>query len=152
MISDVTVQKVKDLSAVEVIGNYVNLKKKGANYICLCPFHGDKSPSMSVSPSKNIWKCFSCGESGDAIAFVQKFKNLEFDETIIDIAEHCGINVEYSKSEMNEKQLAEAKHRETLLASLKLVQDYFVECINTDSEKTASGREYAFNQIGRAHV
>ena len=70
MISESTVQRVKDLSAVDVLGKYVKLQRQGTNYVCCCPFHGEKTPSLSVSPSKNLWHCFGCDRGGDAIKFV----------------------------------------------------------------------------------
>ena len=71
MIPRPTVQLIKDTARIEeVIGDYVNLKRRGSNLIGLCPLHGEKTPSFNVNPARQIFKCFGCGEGGDAIAFV----------------------------------------------------------------------------------
>ena len=76
---DEVISLIKDrLDIVEVVSQYVVLKKSGANYWGICPFHNDTKPSMSVSPSKGIYKCFSCGAGGDALNFLVKIQNREF--------------------------------------------------------------------------
>ena len=88
------VSQIKDrLDIVDVVSQYVVLKKSGANYWGLCPFHNDKKPSMSVSPSKGIFKCFSCGESGDALSFLIKIQNREFKEVVFELADKYGIEL-----------------------------------------------------------
>lgn len=88
------VSQIKDrLDIVEVVSQYVVLKKRGANYWGLCPFHDDKSPSMSVSPSKGIYKCFACGAGGDALNFLLKIQNKDFKELIAELAEKFGIEL-----------------------------------------------------------
>ena len=88
------VSLIKDrLDIVDVVSQYVVLKKSGANYWGLCPFHNDKKPSMSVSPSKGIYKCFSCGAAGDALSFLIKIQNREFKDVIIELAEKYGIEL-----------------------------------------------------------
>ena len=68
------VEAIKQTPISDIVGRYVSLQKRGANSMGVCPFHNDSRPSMSVSDSKNIFKCFACGAAGDAITFVQKFK------------------------------------------------------------------------------
>lgn len=91
-------QSIENLKAeidiVEVISNAIQLKKTGANYKACCPFHGEKTPSFVVSPDKQIFKCFGCGVSGDAIEFVKKYYNLEFIEAIEKIAKDKGFPLE----------------------------------------------------------
>jgi len=85
---------IKDrLDIVDVVSDVVVLKKSGANYWGLCPFHKDTKPSMSVNPSKGIYKCFSCGEGGDALRFIMKTQNKEFKEVIEELAEKFGITL-----------------------------------------------------------
>lgn len=92
MISQETIEQVKaSVAIVDVVGSYVKLKKNGQNHIGLCPFHNEKSPSFTVSPSKGIYKCFGCGRSGDAIAFVMEHENKSYPETIGIIAGKMGI-------------------------------------------------------------
>ena len=107
MISDNTVQRVKDLSAVDVLGKYVKLQRQGANYVCCCPFHGEKTPSLNVSPSKNLWHCFGCDRGGDAIKFVMELQNIEFQAAVEEIAKSNGVYVEYVATERSEEQIAE---------------------------------------------
>ncbi|MCM1266060.1 MAG: DNA primase, partial [Candidatus Gastranaerophilales bacterium] len=88
------VSQIKDrLDIVDVISQTVVLKKSGANYWGLCPFHQDKKPSFCVSPSKGIYKCFACGEGGDALTFLMKTQNKDFKELVIELAEKFNIEL-----------------------------------------------------------
>lgn len=91
------VQRIKDIPIAQVISAYYPLQSKGKDHVGVCPFHDDHKPSMSVSDSKGVFKCFACGAGGDAIKFVQDLKNYEFKETLIDIAEKFGIPVDSLK-------------------------------------------------------
>ena len=85
---------IKDrLDIVDVVSQYVVLKKSGAHYWGICPFHNDSKPSMSVSPSKGIFKCFSCGTGGDALNFLVRIQNREYKDVIIELAEKFGIEL-----------------------------------------------------------
>ena len=85
---------IKDrLDIVEVISDHVALKKSGANYWGICPFHKDSKPSMSVSPAKGIFKCFSCGTGGDALYFLSKYQNREYKEIVFELAEKFGFEL-----------------------------------------------------------
>lgn len=99
--SDELVEEVRSRSdIVDVIGRYVKLQKRGSNHIGLCPFHNEKTPSFSVSQSKQIYKCFGCGESGNVYTFVMKYENYTFPEAVKSLADSAGIalpEVEYSK-------------------------------------------------------
>lgn len=98
-LSDRTVEQVRQYQdIVGVISGYVSLKKRGRNYIGLCPFHSEKTPSFTVSPERRIFHCFGCHESGDLISFVQKVDNLSFVESIVSIANKVGIEVEEDES------------------------------------------------------
>ena len=88
---------IERANIVDVIGKYIKLKKSGANYFCLCPFHPDTNPSMSVSPKKKIYKCFSCGATGNVITFVQKFKKISFAQALKELA----ITLGYSQERIN---------------------------------------------------
>ena len=91
---DEVISQIKDrLDIVDVISQTVVLKKSGANYWGLCPFHNDKKPSFCVSPSKGIYKCFSCGEGGDALTFLLKTQNKDFKELVAELAEKFGIEL-----------------------------------------------------------
>lgn len=84
---------------VEVINEYVPLKRRGANYLGLCPFHKEKTPSFTVSPDKQIYKCFGCGQGGSVVQFISKLENLDFKETLEHLAERA--NIDLSKYETN---------------------------------------------------
>ena len=97
------VSLIKDrLDIVDVVSQYVPLKKSGANYWGVCPFHQDTKPSMSVSPSKGIYKCFSCGAGGDALGFLIKIQNRDFIDVVKDLADKFGIELPKKYSASNE--------------------------------------------------
>lgn len=98
MIEPHSIQEVRQrMEIVEVVGQYINLTKSGAELVAKCPFHKENTPSFKVSKSKQIYKCFGCGESGDAIAFVQKIKNVNFNEAIKIVADKYFIELEQVK-------------------------------------------------------
>ncbi len=119
MISQRSVQEVLDTAKVEdIVGDFVNLKRRGANLIGLCPFHNEKTPSFTVSPSKNIYKCFGCGKGGNAVQFLMEHEQFTFPEAIRHLAERYGI-------ELEETQTSEQAREEKQLAdSLYIVNDY----------------------------
>jgi len=78
---------------VEIVGRYVQLKKTGANFSGLCPFHGEKTPSFTVSPSKQFFHCFGCGKNGNAIGFLMEFTGAGFVEVVHDLAQQYGLQV-----------------------------------------------------------
>ena len=93
---------------VEVVGKYVQLKKGGANYIGLCPFHGEKSPSFSVSPTKQFYHCFGCGKNGNAIGFLMDHTGLSFIEAVKDLAQQIGMQVPEEPQSPEERARAQA--------------------------------------------
>src|ERR1044072_7050420 len=95
MISQATIQQITNrIDIVEVVGQYVKLKKRGANYLGNCPFHNEKTPSFTVSPSKEIYKCFGCGKSGNAIGFIMEHEKFSYVETLKWLANKYGITIE----------------------------------------------------------
>ena len=97
MIEPKSIERLKDqIDIVDIIGHYVELKRAGANYKCVCPFHDDRSPSMSVSPSRQIYHCFACKAGGDAIKFVMEFEKLNYPEAIEKIAQMSNFSLEYT--------------------------------------------------------
>jgi len=98
MIDPKSIERLKtQTDIVDVIGHYLPLRKSGANFVCLCPFHDDKSPSMSVSPSKGIFHCFACKAGGDAIKFVMDYEKLSYPEAIEKIASMNNFSLNYIK-------------------------------------------------------
>lgn len=99
-INDEIIEKINDdTSIVDIISDYVQLKRAGANHVGLCPFHNEKTPSFTVSESKKIFHCFGCGESGNVITFVMKRENLDFREAIVLLADKLGIEIEEGSEE-----------------------------------------------------
>ena len=99
------VAQIKDrLDIVDVIQKHVVLKKQGGNYWGCCPFHNEKTPSFSVSPAKQIFKCFGCGEGGDVLSFLSKINNQSFHEVIKEQAEILGIELPSNFSKANENK------------------------------------------------
>ncbi len=98
--SSIRKEIVEKADIVNIVSQYVKLEKKGNNYIGLCPFHEDKNPSMSVSPQKKVFKCFSCGTAGDVVTFVSKFKNITISEAMREIGETVGIKVAMSQKDI----------------------------------------------------
>ena len=94
-IPEETIEHIKEQAdIVSIISEYIDLKKAGSNYLGLCPFHNEKTPSFTVSPSKEIFHCFGCGEGGDVISFLMKKEGLSYPETIRFLADKLGIYIE----------------------------------------------------------
>ena len=114
------IQQIKErLDIVEVASEQVVLKKRGNNYWGLCPFHKDKNPSFCVTPHMGIYKCFSCGEAGDALKFIMKTRNIEFKDLIIELADKFGLEVpaNHRKSDSSIKEIKEQMAAATMVAA-----------------------------------
>jgi DNA primase len=114
------VQEKADI--VNIISRYIKLEKKGAGYVGLCPFHDDKNPSLSVSPNKKIYKCFSCNASGNAITFVEKYKKVPFMEALREVAATVNISVAVTKSEQDREK--NQKYYQVMSAAQTFYQFY----------------------------
>ena len=100
MIDNNSIENLKTrLDVVDVVGHYMELKKNGANWKCVCPFHDDSNPSLVVSPSKQIYHCFSCGAGGDSIKFVMEYEKLTYPETIEKLATMYNFSLDYTASD-----------------------------------------------------
>lgn len=108
---------------VDVIGGYVSLKKKGSSYMACCPFHGEKTPSFSVSREKGLYHCFGCGESGTAITFVMKLENMSFQEVLKQFAGRAGVAL--PETPMSEGERAKQNYKETLKEMNRAAAVYF---------------------------
>ncbi|WP_456393679.1 DNA primase [Persephonella sp.] len=99
-ISQETIEEVlRTANVYDVISEYINLERAGSNYKALCPFHSEKTPSFMVSPQKNIFKCFGCGKSGNALTFLMEYEGLSFGEAVVKLAEKYNIPVKFTKSD-----------------------------------------------------
>jgi len=106
-ISRETIEEVQRTANVyDVISEYLELKRAGSSYTTRCPFHSEKTPSFMVSPQKNIWKCFGCGKSGDALKFIMEYEGLSFADAIIKLANKYGIQVKFTKTDEKDKLLS----------------------------------------------
>ena len=104
---------IKDASnIVDIIGQYISLKKRGINHVGCCPFHDEKSSSFTVSPTKNIFKCFGCGKSGDVIEFIKEHEHISYPETIKQLAKRA--NIEVPEQEMSNEERARMQERDSL--------------------------------------
>ena len=118
------IEKIYDAAdIVEVVGEFVDLKKSGVNYKGLCPFHQDHTPSLSVSPSRQIFKCFTCGEGGNAVTFLMKHEKMTYPEALRWLAKKYCIDIQ--EYEPTEEQEALMKKRESLFANMAIVEDYY---------------------------
>ena len=127
---------------VEVINEYVPLKRRGANYIGLCPFHKEKTPSFTVSSDKGIYKCFGCGQGGSVIQFVSKIENLDFRETLETLAERAGIDLKkYEVASTQSKENSDVK--EIIERINKSSARYFYEAL-TEQVKTDGSKLKAY--------
>ena len=135
-ISDSTIQEIKNrIDIVEVIGDFVSLKKVGSNYRALSPFTSEKTPSFYVSPSKEIFKCFSSGKGGDAITFVMEVEGINYIEALKYLAGKYGIEVE--EEEMTDEQIQAQNKRDSLFIVLNFAAEYFKETLfNTEDGKS----------------
>jgi DNA primase len=98
-IKDASVEAVKNAAEIlPLVEDYVRLRKAGGTYKGLCPFHQEKSPSFTVTPARATYKCFGCGEYGDAIAFVAKLESVDFVGAIETLAKRFGVQIEYEES------------------------------------------------------
>src|SRR3982750_746573 len=106
MITQNTIQQILGrLDIVDVIGQFVKLKRRGANYLGLCPFHNEKTPSFTVSPSKEIFKCFGCGKSGNSISFIMEHEKFSYVEALRWLANRYNIEIEETETSAEQKQV-----------------------------------------------
>ncbi|MCC6186091.1 MAG: DNA primase [Chitinophagaceae bacterium] len=125
---------------VEVVEQFVRLKKRGANYIANCPFHNEKSPSFSVSASKGIFKCFGCGKGGNAVTFVQEHEKITYPEAIRWLAEFYKIAIDETKP--SEEQQQQQQIEESLRLFNEFAANYFTSTLMDTEEGQAIGLSY----------
>ncbi len=135
MIDQQTIDKITDTAQiVDVVSEFVTLRRRGVNYVGLCPFHADKSPSFYVNPTKNLCKCFACGEGGNPVTFLMKKESMTFHEAIKWLGNKYGIEVEEKK--MNE----EDRQRQTDREGMFNVNEFAQKCFEEDLFNTPEGR------------
>ncbi len=135
MIPQDTVTKILDSAQiVDVVSDFVSLKRRGANFIACCPFHNEKTPSFYVSPSKGIYKCFGCGESGTAVGFVMEHENMTYVEALKYLARKYGIEVK--EKEETPEEIAARQRSESLLLVLDYAEQFFQKSLDTPEGKS----------------
>lgn len=141
MIPKLTIDKIIDAARVEeVIGDFITLKKRGANLLGLCPFHGEKSPSFTVSPAKGIYKCFGCGKSGTAVNFIMDHESLSYPEALKFLAKKYSIEVVEKEISVEEK--AQQNEKESLYIVMQYAQKYFTDLLMNDDLGRSIGLGY----------
>ena len=132
MIPQDTVNKILDTAQiVEVISDFVSLKRRGANYVACCPFHNEKTPSFSVSPTKGIYHCFGCGKTGSAVRFVMEHESMSYVEALKYLAKKYGIEVR--EKEETPEEIASRQRRESLMLVLDYTEKFFQESLRTQA-------------------
>ena len=125
---------------VDIVGDYVTLKRKGVNYTACCPFHNEKTPSFIVSPAKGVYKCFGCGKGGNAVTFLMEHESLSYPEALKMVAKRY--NIEVQEREQTEEDVRRNNDRESMFAVNGWAADYFVNYMRNDDEGLSVGMGY----------
>lgn len=141
MVDRATVDRILDTAKIEeVISDFVTLKRRGANYTACCPFHHEKTPSFSVSPSKGIYKCFGCGKAGSVISFVMEHEQMSYVEALKYLGHKYGIEVK--EKEESAEDIQNRLHHESLLIVNDFAQQFFSKQLWESQEGIAIGLSY----------
>ncbi len=146
MIKESVIDKLNNLSIVDVVSEYVTLKKRGVNYAGLCPFHPDNNPSFYVSPSKNICHCFVCGKGGNPIHFVREHEKVSFHEACIILGKRYNIDIEEEKREITPEDIEKQQKKESMRVIYDHVQKFYVKCLHDDTPDAKAAYDYARNR------
>ena len=141
MIDRLTTDKIYDAAQiVDVVSDFITLKKRGVNYVGLCPFHEDSSPSFYVSPSKNICKCFACGEGGTSVQFIMKHEQVSYIEALRFLAKKYGVDIKERELSDEEKQMS--SDRESMMIVNSWAQKFFSSRLHEHTEGKSIGLPY----------
>ena len=151
MIPKDTVDKIIDAARVEeVVGEFITLKKRGANLLGLCPFHGEKSPSFTVSAIKGIYKCFGCGKAGNSVNFVMEHLQLSYPEALKWLAKKYAIEV--VEREVTPEDREKQTERESMLIVMQYAQRYFTNTMLQTDEGKSIGLGYFLERALRDDI
>ena len=128
------------VNIVDIVGDYVTLKRKGVNYEACCPFHNEKTPSFKVSPARGIYKCFGCGKSGNAVNFIMESESVSYPEALKMLAKRYGIEVR--EEQMTEEDIARNNNRESMFALNAWASEYFQRYMMFEDEGRSIGLSY----------
>ena len=141
MIDRATVDKIIDAAnIVDVVSEFVTLRKAGVNYKGLCPFHDDTTPSFMVSPAKNICHCFACGKGGTPVSFLMEHEQITYPEALRWLAKKY--NIEIEERELTDEEKREQSERESMFIVNEWARDYFHDILNNDVDGQAIGKQY----------
>ncbi|MBW7951588.1 MAG: DNA primase, partial [Chitinophagaceae bacterium] len=142
MITPQTIEQIKSrIDIIDIISDYVKLKKRGSNYLGLCPFHNEKTPSFTVSPSKELYKCFGCGKSGNAITFLMDHDKLSYVESLKWLAARYNIEIEETETSPEQKILAQTAD------SLYIINNYAKDFFENTLWNNDEGKEIALSYL-----
>ena len=141
MIPKETIDEIFEAAKIEeVVADFVTLKKRGANLLGLCPFHNEKTPSFTVSPSKGIYKCFGCGEGGNSVSFLMDKEHYTYPEALKYLANKY--NIEIIEQEMSEEQAERANEKDSLYIISKFANSFFTKNLWESDEGKKIGLNY----------
>ena len=141
MIDHGTIEKIMQAAEItEVVGDFVSLKKRGVNYLGSCPFHNEKTPSFTVSPSKGIYKCFGCSRGGNVVNFIMEHEHLSYPEALKYLARKYHIEVEEKEESPEEIKLK--NERESMLILTSFAQKYYSRILTDDLQGISVGLSY----------
>ena len=141
MIDRNTIERIVDTAKVEdVVSDFVTLRKRGINMIGLCPFHDEKTPSFTVSPAKNYWKCFGCGKGGTPVHFIMEHEQLTYYEALKWLARKY--NIEVKERELTDEEKLRESMRESLFVINQYAHSFFVDNLHNSEEGKAIGLNY----------
>lgn len=141
MIDRATIDRIMDaVNIVDVVSEFVSLRKAGVNYKGLCPFHDDKTPSFMVSPAKGICHCFACGKGGNAVNFIMEHEQMTYPEALKWLA--AKYNIEIKERELTDDEKREAGERESMFIVNEWAKDYFQDIMYNDVDGMAIGKQY----------
>ena len=141
MIDRATVDRIMDAAnIVDVVSDFVHLRKAGVNYKGLCPFHDDKTPSFIVSPAKGICHCFACGKGGNSVKFIMEHEQMTYPEALRWLAKKY--NIEIKERELSDEEKREASERESMFIVNEWAKDYFRDTLRNNADGQAIGMQY----------
>ena len=141
MIDPETVDRIyAAANIVDIVSDYVTLRRKGVNYVACCPFHNEKTPSFVVSPAKGLFKCFGCGKGGNAVTFLMEHESLTYPEALKMVAKRYGIEVH--EKELSEEEVRRNDDRESMFALNGWAAEYFANYLHHEAEGMNVGMSY----------
>jgi DNA primase len=152
MISQQDIDKILEAAKIEeVVGSFIELKKRGANYVACCPFHGEKTPSFYVNPARNIFKCFGCGEGGNSVNFLMKYQHYTYPEALRWLAQKY--NIEIHEKELSKEEISQRDEKDSLYHINELACKYYYNnLLESEEGKTIGLSYFAERKISRKTI